>query len=162
MTQKPISVAFVCLGNICRSPMAEAVFENTVMKNGLGSKFSKIDSFGTASYHVGDKPDSRTEETCKKHNIPIKHRGQQIKEHHFNEFDYIICMDEDNLYNLNKIKPSSSKATVKLFGDWGSDPKYGRIVEDPYYGGSSGFEKCYNQCIHFSNEFLRKELNANL
>lgn len=162
MTTKNISVAFVCLGNICRSPMAEAVFKNIVKENGLENRFSKIDSFGTASYHVGDKPDHRTADTCKKHGVPINHRGQQIKEQNFNEFDYIICMDEENLYNLNRIKPASSKAVVKLFGDWGSDPKYGRIVEDPYYGGSSGFEKCYNQCVHFSKEFLRKELDITL
>lgn len=138
--------------------MAEAVFSDIVNKANLQSKFKKIDSFGTANYHVGDKPDSRTIQTCINHNVPINHRGQQIKPQHFKEFDYILCMDESNLYNLLKIKPKDSKAKVSLFGAWNNDKSLDKIIDDPYYGGSDGFETCYKQCVHFTNEFLKREL----
>lgn len=162
MEKDQISVAFVCLGNICRSPMAEAVFKDIVKKANLSHKFSNIDSYGTANYHVNDRSDPRTIETCERHNVPIDHKGQQFRKCHFGKFDYVIGMDEMNLRNLNNIKPESSKAVVKLFGDWGTDSQFGPFVEDPYYGGDEGFEDCYKQCVHFSQEFLRQELKADI
>lgn len=138
--------------------MAEAVFRDIVNKSNLQDKFKKIDSFGTAGYHIGDRSDSRTIQTCKDHGVPINHRGQQIKSQHFKEFDYILCMDDSNLYNLMKIKPKDSKVKVSLFGEWKNDPSFDKIVDDPYYGGSDGFETCYQQCVHFTNEFLKREL----
>lgn len=155
---KQISVAFVCLGNICRSPMAEAVFTHCVKSEGLQDRFSKIDSFGTASYHVGESPDHRSSATCKKHSVPVNHKAQQIKSRHFDEFDYIICMDESNLRNLNRMKPENSKARISLFGEWNTDGKYRKIVDDPYYGGDDGFEYNFQQITHFSKEFLKSEL----
>ncbi|GMM30876.1 tyrosine protein phosphatase [Martiniozyma asiatica (nom. inval.)] len=128
------SVAFVCLGNICRSPMAEAVFSYVANEYGLDLK---IESFGTAGYHVGETPDSRTVSTCKKHRVPINHRAQQIKSSHFNEFDYILCMDESNLQNLKRIQPKNSKAKLSLFGKYRTDPQFEVIVDDPYYGVKS-------------------------
>ncbi|CDO92457.1 unnamed protein product [Kluyveromyces dobzhanskii CBS 2104] len=155
---EPLSVAFVCLGNICRSPMAEAVFKHTVKEKQLQAKFDKIESFGTAGYHVGDDPDSRSASTCRKHGVPVSHSAQQIKGRHFNEFDYIICMDESNLRNLKRIQPKDSKAQLSLFGKWNTDGKFQDIVDDPYYGGNEGFEYNFKQVQYFSEQFLEKEL----
>ncbi|KAI9352136.1 phosphotyrosine protein phosphatase I superfamily [Obelidium mucronatum] len=148
-----ISVLFVCLGNICRSPMAEAVFASTVKQQGLESAFAKIDSAGTAGYHVGDAPDSRSVATCKAHNVPVNHRGQKVKSTDFSTFDYILCMDDSNLSNLRNIQPKGTKAVVKLFGEF--DPEGERIIEDPYYGGNEGFEHNFQQVVRASHGFLK-------
>ncbi|CDH08624.1 probable Low molecular weight phosphotyrosine protein phosphatase [Zygosaccharomyces bailii ISA1307] len=159
MTHKSISVAFVCLGNICRSPMAEAVFRNAVKQQGLEDRFDKIDSFGTGDWHKGETPDSRSVSTCRSHSVPIDHRAQQIKPRHFNEFDYVLCMDEMNLRNLRRLRPDGSKARVELFGHWnGTNSKFQAIVDDPYYGGVDGFEHNFRQVSHFSDQFLSSEL----
>lgn len=101
--EKPkISVAFICLGNFCRSPMAEAIFKHEVEKANLENRFNKIDSFGTSNYHVGESPDHRTVSICKQHGVKINHKGKQIKTKHFDEYDYIIGMDESNINNLKK------------------------------------------------------------
>lgn len=149
-----VSVAFVCLGNICRSPMAEAVFADTVNKAGYSDKFH-IDSFGTGAYHIGDSPDSRSVQTCNKHNVPINHAAQQIKPAHFGKFDYILAMDRNNLANLQRIAPKSAKTKVQLFGDYkGNGYWVDKIVEDPYYGGISGFEENFEQFTVFSKHLL--------
>lgn len=153
-----ISVAFVCLGNICRSPMAEAVFKHTVKENGFKHKFKNIQSFGTAGYHVGEDPDPRSSATCRKHGVPVNHSAQQIRARHFDEFDYVICMDESNLRNLKKLQPNGSKAKLFLFGHWNTDGKFSNIVDDPYYGGNDGFEYNFKQIKYFSEQFLQIEL----
>lgn len=158
MPENKISVAFVCLGNICRSPMAEAVFKHKVKSLGVRDRFDKIDSFGTAGYHVGEEPDHRSSSTCRAHGVPVNHRAQQFKAKHFNEFDYVICMDESNYYNLNKIKPANCKSRLHLFGDWNTNNKFNKIVDDPYYGGRDGFEYNFEQLSYFSEQFIEKEL----
>ncbi|CAL9727613.1 low molecular weight phosphotyrosine protein phosphatase [Monosporozyma unispora] len=162
MTQdqdKKLAVAFVCLGNICRSPMAEAVFAHTVKTQGLESHFSKIESFGTARYHIGESPDERSSSTCEEYGVPVNHRAQQIKDHHFKEFDYIICMDESNFKNLESIcKNKTLWNKIHLFGEWDTNGKYNKIVDDPYYGGINGFQYNFNQVKYFSEEFLKREL----
>ncbi|CCH45871.1 Low molecular weight phosphotyrosine protein phosphatase [Wickerhamomyces ciferrii] len=161
---KQISVAFVCLGNICRSPMAEAIFTHKVKTLGLSKFFNKIDSFGTSSYHVGDDPDFRSSQTCKKHGVPVNHHAKHFEPKFFNEFDYVICMDESNLYNLNERirSKTSTKNEARLFGDWNTDGKFKTIVDDPYYGGIDGFEYNFQQCSYFSEEFLKQELDVEL
>ncbi|CAO3617529.1 unnamed protein product [Cunninghamella blakesleeana] len=151
-----ISVLFVCLGNICRSPMSEAVFAHIVKTNNLNNHFQRIDSAGTAGYHVGEKPDSRSLSTCKKHGITTNHRAQKVISKHFDEFDYILCMDESNLEDLLDKKPAKSKAIVKLFGEF--DPQGDRIIRDPYYGGIDGFDYNFEQVKRSSEGFL-KSLN---
>ncbi|KAG0677180.1 Low molecular weight phosphotyrosine protein phosphatase [Kluyveromyces marxianus] len=138
--------------------MAEAVFKHTVKQKGLEDRFERIESFGTAGYHVGEDPDPRSSATCRKHGVPVSHSAQQIKAKHFDEFDYIICMDESNLRNLKRLQPKNSKAQVSLFGKWNTDGKFREIVDDPYYGGNEGFEYNFKQVQYFSEQFLEKEL----
>lgn len=142
--------------------MAEAVFRKIVNENKLADTVTYIDSFGTAGYHVGDRSDSRTIKTCKNHDVPINHRGQQIKSKHFTEFDYILCMDDSNLYNLKRLKPKNSTAVVGMFGEWKDSDSFDTVIDDPYYGGTDGFETCYQQCVSFSKAFLKKELGVNI
>lgn len=150
------NVLFVCLGNICRSPMAEAVFAHMVKEKDLSSHFSSIDSAGTAAYHVGEKPDSRSSATCKRHGVPVNSRARKVTKADYSKFDYILCMDESNLSDLKHTQPAGSKATVKLFGEF--DPKGETIIRDPYYGGAEGFEHNFKQVTRASEGFL-KHLN---
>ncbi|KAJ3031601.1 UNVERIFIED_CONTAM: hypothetical protein HDU68_002204 [Siphonaria sp. JEL0065] len=133
--------------------MAEAVFRAQVKELGLEDSFTKIDSAGTAGYHVGDAPDSRSVATCKAHGVPVNHRGQKVKPSDFTTFDYILCMDDSNLSNLKSMQPKGNKAVVKLFGEF--DPQGERIIEDPYYGGDEGFEHNYQQVVRASRGFIK-------
>ncbi|CAG8722310.1 4356_t:CDS:2, partial [Ambispora leptoticha] len=120
MADQKICVLFVCLGNICRSPMAEAVFAHTVKLKDKSHLF-RIDSAGTGNWHIGEPPDPRSVKTCKNHNVPVNGFARQITQEDFHEFDYILCMDESNLADLKAIKPKGAKAIVKLFGEY--DPE---------------------------------------
>ncbi|KAG1305347.1 hypothetical protein G6F64_008452 [Rhizopus arrhizus] len=155
MTTESVSVLFVCLGNICRSPMAEAVFTHIVKKNNLHC-FSKIDSAGTAAYHVGEQPDSRSSACCRSHGVSVNHRARKVSKQDFDRFDYVLCMDKSNLRDLKSMAPSGSNAVIKLFGEY--DPEGELIIEDPYYGGDDGFEHNFKQVVRASEGFL-KSLN---
>lgn len=157
-SEPKLSVAFVCLGNICRSPMAEAVFKHVVKEKKLEDRFEDINSYGTGGWHTGENPDPRSVSTCISHNVPVNHKAQQIRASHFDKYDYIVCMDESNLRNLKRLQPKDSKAKVSLFGDWNYSGKYKKIVDDPYYGGNDGFEYNFKQISYFSEQFLQKEL----
>ncbi|KDE03446.1 hypothetical protein MVLG_06058 [Microbotryum lychnidis-dioicae p1A1 Lamole] len=146
----PYSVLFVCLGNICRSPLAEAVFAHLVQSRGLSNSFDKIDSAGTAGYHVGEEPDERSVATCKKHGVPINSLCRQLQKSDFDDFDVIVGMDTMNMTNIEKIRPKNSKAKVSLFGAYGD----GKVIQDPYYGGPGGFEETYQQCLAYSEGLL--------
>ncbi|KAJ2802756.1 Low molecular weight phosphotyrosine protein phosphatase [Coemansia guatemalensis] len=152
---KKISVLFVCLGNICRSPMAEAVFTAMVKKRGLRDRF-QIDSAGTAAYHLGEFPDKRTIAACFSNGVPVRHQARQVCEEDFYTFDYILCMDEDNLKDLNDEKPAGSTPRIELFGSYSAE-KGDRIIKDPYYGDRDNFEANFNQVTRCS-EGLLKEL----
>ncbi|KAJ1959307.1 Low molecular weight phosphotyrosine protein phosphatase [Dipsacomyces acuminosporus] len=148
-----IKVLFVCLGNICRSPMAEAVFQHMVSKRKLGDRFL-VDSAGTSNYHVGDKPDARSAATCRSNGVPVNHHARQVTASDFKKFDYILCMDESNLHELQRKKPQGSKATVALFGTYSSE-KGDRVIEDPYYGGQGGFTHNFEQVTRCSEGLLK-------
>ncbi|TFK56953.1 LMWPc-domain-containing protein [Heliocybe sulcata] len=147
MSQK--SVLVVCLGNICRSPMGEAVLKHIASERGVDLL---VDSAGTAGYHVTEEPDERTTAVCLKHGVPIFHEAQQVSIDDFHKHDYILAADESNLRNLERIKPRGSKAVVRLWGSYLDN----KPIQDPYYGGISGFETCYQQCVRLSHAFLDK------
>lgn len=142
-----ISVLVVCLGNICRSPMGEAVLKHVAEQRGIDIH---VDSAGTAAYHVGEDPDDRTIATCRKHKISIKHKARKVKKEDFTDFTHILASDESNLSNLEYMKPDVSTAEVRLWGSYLD----GKPIGDPYYGGQDGFEEVYQQCVKYSNAFL--------
>ncbi|XP_055680032.1 low molecular weight phosphotyrosine protein phosphatase 1-like [Lutzomyia longipalpis] len=148
------SALFVCLGNICRSPIAEAVFMDEVKKAGQEDQWT-IDSAAIGGWHVGNNPDYRARGTMEKHNLPYSNRARQIKKEDFNKFTYIFGMDEENISDLKERAPANSSAKILLLGDF--DPEGKRIIRDPYYdSGSDGFEQCYVQCVRSCKAFLSK------
>ncbi|MFT6882331.1 MAG: protein-tyrosine phosphatase [Marinoscillum sp.] len=135
-----IKVLFVCLGNICRSPLAEAIFNDKVAKKGFSDKVSS-DSCGTANYHTGKLPDHRSIQIAEKNNIPMDHSARKFQIKDAKEFDYILAMDQSNYRNiLHEIsyKPEGL-FLMRSFDLQGKDLD----VPDPYYGGLDGFKDVY-------------------
>lgn len=138
-----ISLLFVCLGNICRSPLAEGVFRSLVEEAGLSERF-EIDSAGTGAWHVGEPPDARAAMVASQHGVRLECRARQVGPDDFQRFDYIIAMDRENLRNLERMAAAAgSDARIRLLREF--DPEGdGDEVPDPYYGGASGFETVYD------------------
>lgn len=138
-----IKVLFVCLGNICRSPLAEAILIQKVKERGLSNSIV-VDSCGTSDFHIGELPDERTLACADKHQLTIQHRGRQILRSDFKGFDYLIAMDRSNLENVQKLAGKYRIVPKNLF--LMSNFKNGlefKDVPDPYYGGEEGFEEVY-------------------
>ena len=139
MTQRP-SVLFVCLGNICRSPLAEAAFRKASVEAGLDAK---ADSAGTAAYHVGAPPDPRSIETAAVYGIDISGlRGRQLTKEDFANFTHIFAMDHQNLRNIIAVRPEGSPAQVSLLMDVVPGRK-GAAIADPYYDGEDQFSNTW-------------------
>lgn len=135
-----VSVLFVCMGNICRSPTAEAVFRHYVENAGL-SRYIRIDSAGTHDYHIGDAPDLRTQRAAQQRGYDMSGlRGRQVDAGDFLRFDFVLAMDRTNLANLQRIIPHGSDAHPRLFLEYARHHAE-REVPDPYYGGADGFER---------------------
>ena len=135
-----IKVLFVCMGNICRSPTAEAVFRHFVENAGLAEQIL-TDSAGTHDYHVGDPPDLRTQLAAQQRGYDLGSlRGRQVEPGDFRRFDYVLAMDRTNLGILQRIAPPDSDMPAKLFLEYARHHAE-REVPDPYYGGSDGFER---------------------
>ena len=136
-----ISVLFVCLGNICRSPAAEAIFHNLINEKGIGNQFI-VDSAGTGNWHVGKKADSRMRFAAKQRNIHITSNARQIREDDFCQFNFILVMDNYNFNNVlnfkNRVKGSDFAKIFKIqdFALIFTDKE----VPDPYFGGDEGFD----------------------
>ena len=131
-------VLFVCLGNICRSPTAEAVFRVKVKESGLEHVIAH-DSCGTAGYHVGEAPDRRATQAAQKRGYPMSDlRGRQVCDQDFEEFDYILAMDRSNFSDLKRRAPEHHHPKIQLFLKFSSTDE--REVPDPYYGGAEGFD----------------------
>ncbi|XP_069358310.1 low molecular weight phosphotyrosine protein phosphatase-like isoform X1 [Maniola hyperantus] len=143
---------FVCLGNSCRSPIAEGVFQKTVNKMAQGHLW-EIDSAGIADWNVGYPPTDRSLNTMKKHDVPYHNVGRHITQEDFNNYDFIFGMDESNMKDLNKLAPEGYKAKIFLLGAF--DPEGERIIRDPYFDNHDrGFENCYQQVVRSCKGFL--------
>ena len=138
-----IKVLFVCLGNICRSPMAEGIFNAKIKGLGL-EKTIQSDSAGTSDYHIGELPDERTLSCAQRHGVGIKHRGRQVQQSDFRDFAYIIAMDSNNLENLQQLKLQSRFPNKEIFlmRNFAAG-ETGLAVPDPYYGKEEDFEEVY-------------------
>lgn len=134
-----VKVLFVCLGNICRSPTADGIFQKLVADAGLNRRIS-VDSAGTAGWHQGRAPDPRTVAAAAKRGFDLSLlRSRQVKSSDFNEFDYILAMDEENLGELSILRPHDYSGHLGLFLEFSQQQKY-LSVPDPYHGGPDGFE----------------------
>ena len=134
-----IHVLFVCLGNICRSPLAEAVFNHLVQQEGLEDKIV-CDSAGTSDYHLDAPPDQRTLDVVEQKKLRIDHVGRQFTSKDFEHFDYIIAMDESNLANIRRLEKTGCSTSYQLFlmREFDNSPD-DLNVPDPYWGGDRGF-----------------------
>ena len=151
-----IKVLFVCLGNICRSPLAEAIFNQKIQALGLSRKF-KSDSAGTSDYHIGELPDERSIQCAQRKGLKINHRGRQVNRTDFRDFDYIIVMDESNLKNLQALKHKYNFADKEIFLMRDFVPgEEGLSVPDPYYGDEKGFDEIFQILDESIESFLTK------
>lgn len=138
-----IKVLFVCMGNICRSPTAEGVFTNLVETKGSRDRFL-IDSAGTHAYHVGEQPDTRAQQTAKQRGIDLSFiRARKFSRADFEEFDYILAMDQANYQILIEACPAEYFDKVKMFLEYAPNREE-RDVPDPYYGGQNGFNHVFD------------------
>ncbi len=136
---KKITVLFVCMGNICRSPSAEGVFAHLLNEKNLTDRFV-IDSAGTHAYHCGEAPDLRAQHAAENRGIHLGHlRARQVVLTDFSDFDYLLAMDHDNYHNLTQVCPAEYKHKIHYFLDYVPHLKT-QEVPDPYYGGKYGFE----------------------
>ena len=132
------SVLFVCLGNICRSPTAEGVFTALAAREGFLESIH-IDSCGTGDWHIGRPPDSRATAAAAERGYDISQlRGRQVDSSDFDRFDYILAMDEDNLSELEALRPGHYRGHLGLFLEFAADTALTN-VPDPYYKGEEGF-----------------------
>ncbi len=130
------SVLFVCLGNICRSPTAEAVFKQKAANAGLNII---IDSAGTHGYHIGNPPDKRSQAAGIERGYAFDGlKCRRVEERDFEQFDYILAMDKSNLSNLHSMSPAEYHHKIKLFLEFSNSDE--DEVPDPYYGGKRGFD----------------------
>lgn len=152
------SVLFVCLGNICRSPIAEGIFLHLIKERGTADSW-KVDSAAIGAWHIGKPPDHRAAKVMKDHNIQYNNTARKITAQDFKEFDYIFGMDDENINDLEEelAKVPNSKAQILLLGDY--DPQGERIIRDPYYDSNAkGFDKVYVQALRCCNAFLDKQI----
>lgn len=147
-----LKVLCVCLGNICRSPMAESVLQETLEDKGYGNTVS-VESAGTASYHIGEWPDPRTIEVLVKHGNNRKSKARQAVSEDFHNYDFILAMDHSNYADLEALNSGDSKAELHLFREFDSMPE-NKVVPDPYYGGKDGFEQVYQMVRRSSEGFV--------
>ena len=139
-----VAILFVCLGNICRSPLAEGVFRHLARERGLEDRF-EIDSAGTSSYHEGEPPDLRSSEVARARGVELTGRSRRLVPRDLERFDYVITMDQEIQESVERAQSGRAKrATVQLLRE--HDPEAGADLDvpDPYYGGPRGFEHVHD------------------
>lgn len=135
-----MKVLFVCLGNICRSPLAEAIFKEKARQRNLSHLFHS-DSCGTSNYNIGDDPDLRTIQSAHKSNTPISHRARQLCKTDLETFDLILAMDQNNVRSILSLCEASQSSKIKLMRSY--DPLGVGDVPDPYYGTEKDFDDVF-------------------
>jgi protein-tyrosine-phosphatase len=150
-----IKILYVCLGNICRSPIAEGTMQELINAKGLSAKIS-VDSAGTADYHIGSVPDRRTRANAEKKGIKLTHKCRQLSIQDFSDFDYIVPMDINNLADIQLLSLTAfgthqSEESCFLLRKFDPKGKSTDSVPDPYYGTESDFENVF-QIVKRSNE----------
>ncbi|KHS48251.1 MULTISPECIES: low molecular weight protein-tyrosine-phosphatase [Novosphingobium] len=149
------SILFVCLGNICRSPLAEAALRAQSVAAGVAMT---IDSAGTGDWHVGRPPDPRAQETARKHGLDISsYRARQVTTEDFHRFGHIFALDQQNLKDLRRIEPSRHIAEVGLLMDLVPGRK-GTAVIDPYYGDEDDFEQAWADVSAAAERLVKRYL----
>ena len=147
------SVLFVCLGNICRSPLAEAAFRREAERLELDVE---IDSAGTGDWHIGSPPDARAAAVAKRNGIDISHlRARKVTSEDFRRFDHIIALDAENLAELKRLQPKDGKAELSLLLDH-IEGREGQAVADPYYGESDHFDETWRDVVEAAQALARK------
>ena len=160
MPHRPRSVLFVCLGNVCRSPLAEGILRHKVEEMGVSDRFM-LDSCGTGAWHVGNPPDRRALATAAGHGVNMSDlRARTLDANDFYAFDYIFAMDRDNLRDLRARQPRDGTAELALYLDFcGIGTRLGNNdVPDPYYGGQDAFEDVFAMLDQASDILLQKLL----
>ncbi|MGP9831094.1 low molecular weight protein-tyrosine-phosphatase [Marinobacter sp. NSM] len=154
-----VSVLFVCLGNICRSPTAEGVFRQLVTEQGM-TEHLHIDSCGTGNWHIGKSPDARAMAAADRRGVDISDlRARQIKAEDLDRFDYVLVMDRQNLADVRDIWHLNGGTEPRLFLEFGESGQ--AEVPDPYYGGEDGFERVLD-LIHEASQGLLEDIRGRL
>ena len=152
MTAKP-SVLFVCLGNICRSPLAEAAFRREAEARGLDVE---VASAGTGDWHVGRPPDLRAQAVARKNGVEIGgYRARQVASADFRHFDHIVALDRENFADLRRLRPEGARAALSLLLDH-VEGREGEPVADPYYGDASAFDLTWNDVTSGATALARR------
>nr|WP_295370048.1 low molecular weight protein-tyrosine-phosphatase [uncultured Sphingosinicella sp.] len=151
------SVLFVCLGNICRSPLADAALREEARRLGMEVE---VDSAGTGDWHVGRPPDARAVATAKRNGVDISHlRARLVTPEDFRRFDHILALDAQNLANLERMQPVDSKAELSLLLDH-VEGREGEAVADPYYGRDEHFDATWSDVTAGAKALARKIAQA--
>lgn len=135
---QPCRVLFVCTGNICRSPLAEAILRSLAEQAGVGQRF-EVDSAGTHDWHQGERADPRTRRVAERHGVKVTSLARAVAAEDFERFDVIVAMDRGHLRWLRAQHPAAAHASVRMLRDEAGDIE----VPDPYYGGDEAFERTY-------------------
>ena len=157
MTKPRVRILFVCLGNVCRSPLAEGVLRHLAQRKAL-PKHLQIDSAGTCDYHEGEEPDPRARDVAEAHGVRLKGRARAVAPEDFDDFDLIVAMDLENREELLAVCPRKHRRKVSMLRTF-EDRRAPPDVPDPYYGGPGGFEKVYliieRNCVSLLDEVAK-------
>jgi protein-tyrosine phosphatase len=159
MSDQPrAAILFVCLGNICRSPLAEGIFREAAARAGMADRFD-IDSAGTGAWHVGSPPDPRSVAVARRHGIDITgQRARRLHRGDFERFDLLLGMDLSNVEAIRAASPAGQASRVHLFGAYATGHAF--EVPDPYYGDGDGFERVYRMLRDASETLVDKLARA--